>query len=116
MNNELVPSTLKRRHSNITIRTAEHLSYCRAVASSPKVLDNVLEQALVDNGLQGLPSQIFKMDETEMPLDPDLPRVVAGKGQKHVSCVHYWQQSANHCCSCMQCSRLCTSCHGYFLP
>ena len=32
--------SFKRRHSNITIRTAEHLSYCRAVASSPKVLDS----------------------------------------------------------------------------
>ena len=82
--------SFKRRHSNITIRTAEHLSYCRAVASSPKVLDSyydVLEQALVDNGLQDSPSQIFNMDETGMPLEPDLPRVVAGKGQKHVSCI-----------------------------
>ena len=82
--------SFQRRHSNVTIRSAEHLSYSRAIASSPEVLDHyydVLEQALVDNELQNSPSQIFNMDETGMPLEPDFPRVVAGRGQKHVSCI-----------------------------
>jgi len=82
--------SFKRRHPNITVRTAEHLSYCRAVACSPEILDNyydLLEQTLVDNKLFDSPSQIFNMDETGMPLEPDLPRVVAGRGQQHVACI-----------------------------
>ena len=82
--------SFQRRHSNVTIRHAEHLSYSQAIASSPEIIDHyydVLEQALVDNGLQDSPSQIFNMDETGMPLEPDLPRVIAGQGQKHVSCI-----------------------------
>jgi len=59
--------SFKRRHPNITVRTAEHLSYCRTVACSPEILDNyydLLEQTLVDNKLFDSPSQIFNMDAT----------------------------------------------------
>ena len=82
--------SFQRRHSDVTIRSAERLSYARAVSSSPEIVDHyydVLEQTLVDNELQSSPSQVFNMDETGMPLEPDLPLVIAGKGEKHVSCI-----------------------------
>ena len=68
----------------------QHLSYCRAVASSPEIIHryyDLLEQTLLDNNLFNSPSQIFDMDETGLPLEPDLPLVVVVKGQKHVVCV-----------------------------
>ena len=82
--------SFQRRHPDVTIRRAEHVSYARAVSSSPEIIDhyyNVLEQTLVDNELQSSPSQVFNMDETGMPLEPDLPHVIAAKGEKHVSCI-----------------------------
>ena len=53
----------KRRHSNITIRSPEHLSYCRAVASSSDIIDryyDLLEQTFLDTDLFGSPAQIFR--------------------------------------------------------
>ena len=46
--------SFQRRHSDVTIRSAEHLSYAHAVSSSPETIDqyyDVLEQTLVDNEL-----------------------------------------------------------------
>ena len=43
--------------------------------------------------LLGKPSQIFNMDETGMPLDPNPPFVVAPVGAKHVSCMRTGDKS-----------------------
>ena len=61
-----------------------------AVSSSPEIINHyfdLLESTIIDNYLLGKPSQIFNMDETGMPLDPNPPFVVAPVGAKHVSCM-----------------------------
>jgi len=82
--------SFRRRHPKLTLRTADLLSYARAMASDPETIGNyfdLLEHTLVENDLLDKPAQIFNMDETGMPLDPSPPRVVARRGQKHPSAV-----------------------------
>ena len=79
-------SSFKRRHGQLTVRAAEPLSYSRAVASSPQIISryyDILEQTLLDNDLVDKPTQIYNMDETGMPLDPHLTKIVSIKGTKH---------------------------------
>ena len=48
----------------------------------------MLEATLTDNGLVGKPAQIFNMDETGIPLDPNPSSVIAPVGySSHVSCM-----------------------------
>ena len=80
--------SFRNRNPNMILRTSESLSYIRAVSSSPEIINHyfdLLESTIVDNCLLGKPSQIFNMDETGMPLDPNPPFVVAPIGAKHVS-------------------------------
>ena len=66
--------SFRKRHPELVLRTAEPLSYARAVCSSDGILDayyDMLEATLTDNGLVGKPGQIFNMDETGMPVDPN---------------------------------------------
>ena len=60
------------------------------MCTSDEILDtyfDMLEATLTDNGLIGKPVQIFNMDETGMPLDPNPSSVIAPVGYKHVSCM-----------------------------
>ena len=57
----------RRRHPEVALRTAAPLSYARAVASNPDIIDayyDLLECIFVDNDLLDKPSQIFNLDET----------------------------------------------------
>ena len=72
------------------LRTADPLSYIRAMCTSEEILDtyfDMLEANLTDNSLLGKPAQIFNIDETGMPLDPKPFSVIALVGCKHVSCM-----------------------------
>ena len=78
--------SFKKRHPEITLRSAEPLAYARAVASNPAVLDryyDILEHALTENDLMDKPCQIFNCDETGMPLSPQPTKVVTAKGERH---------------------------------
>ena len=80
--------SFRKRHPDLVLRIAESLSYARAVCSSDDILDayyDMLEATLTDNGLVGKPMQVFNMDETGMPLDPNPASVIAPVGSKHVS-------------------------------
>ena len=82
--------SFRKRHPDLVLRTAESLSYVRAVCTSDEILDtyfDMLEATFTDNGLIGKPVQIFNMDETGMPLDPNPSSVIAPVGYKHVSCM-----------------------------
>ena len=88
--------SFRNRHPNMVLRTSEPLSYIRAVSSSPEIINHyfdLLENTIADNSLLGKPSQIFNMDETGMPLDPNPPFVVAPVGTKHVSCMRTGDKS-----------------------
>ena len=76
----------RKRHPEISLRQAEPLSYARAAANNPKVIEayfDLLEQTIAVNGLAHRPGQIFNCDETGMPLTQKPSKVVAGVGQKH---------------------------------
>ena len=78
--------SFRRRHPNITLRTAELVSHSRGLSGHPEVLMryfDLLEQTLKENDLLSEPSLIYNIDETGLPLDPKHPMVVAKKGQKH---------------------------------
>ena len=74
------------RHEELTVRTAERLAYCRAVATDQAILNSyfdLLEQTLTDNDLLSAPSRIFNVDETGFPLEHKPEKVVVAKGCKH---------------------------------
>lgn len=80
--------SFKKRHPTLTLRTAACVSYARAVSSSPEILAmycDLLEKTLMENKLDGKPTQIFNVDETGFPLDPAPPLVIARVGSKYVS-------------------------------
>ena len=104
--------SFRNRHPNIVLRTSEPLSYVRAVSSSPEIINhyfNLLESTVIDNNLLGKPSQIFNMDETGMPLDPNPPFVVAPVGAKHVSCMRTGDKSQITVIACFNAA-------GYAMP
>ena len=95
--------SFRKRHPDLVLRTAEPLSYVRAVCTSDEILDtyfDMLEATLTDNGLVGKPVQIFNMDETGMLLDPNPSSVITPVGYKHVSCMRSGDKtdSDNGCC------------------
>ena len=54
------------------------------------------------NNILDKPAQVFNLDETEMPLDPQPPKVVTLKGVKHVTSVSTGNKSqitVLSCCS-----------------
>ena len=97
--------SFRRQHPKLTLRITAPVSYARAMASDPEVIDNysdLLECTLCDNDLMDKPAQIFNLDETGMPLDPSPPLVVARHGQKHPSAVGSGDKSqitVFSCCS-----------------
>ena len=104
--------SFRRRHPKLTLRTAAPVSYARAMASDPEIINkyyDLLECTLCDNDLMDKPSQIFNLDETGMPLDPSPPLVVARCGQKHPSAVGSGDKSQITVLSCC-------SAAGYALP
>ena len=78
--------SFRRRHKDITLRSAEKLSYIRSIASSPDILDryyDLLQTTLEQNDLLEKPCQIWNLDESGMPLDPTPLKVACAKGAKH---------------------------------
>ena len=74
------------RHPMLTLRTPATLSISRANATDPVVIDSYfdeLERALEENGLTDKPCQIFNMDETGVPLDPNPLKIVTWRGHKN---------------------------------
>ena len=56
--------SFRRRHPNLTLRTASPLSYARVMGSDPTVISkyyDLLERTLSDNNLLDKPSQIFNL-------------------------------------------------------
>ena len=78
--------SFRARHPEVTLRHAEPLSYARAAASNPEIINryfDLLEDVIKVNGLSKRPGQIFNCDETGMPLSHTPPKVIAQVGQKH---------------------------------
>ena len=101
--------SFRRRHPKLTLRTAAPMSYARAMASDPDVINNYYDLLECTLNLMDKPAQIFNLDETGMPLDHSPPRVVARCGQKHPSAVGSGDKSQITVLSCC-------SAAGYVLP
>ena len=79
-------SGFSKRHPEITVRSAEKLAHCRAVATDQNVMDayfELLEEILRENNLLSSHGQIFNVDESGFPLEPKPEAVVAERGCKH---------------------------------
>ena len=53
-----------KRHGTLTLRTAEPLSYTRAVCSQPEIFNHyydLLHQTLIEHDLADKPNQIFNL-------------------------------------------------------
>ena len=77
-----------KRHPQLTLRVAVPLSYARAMASDPEVIDryfDMLEDCLQSNGLLNKAPCIFNCDETGVPLDPKCMKIVDKVGSKNPS-------------------------------
>ena len=104
--------SFRRRHPNLTLRTASPLSYARVMGSDPTVIRkyyDLLERTLSDNHLLDKPAQIFNLDETGMPLNPSPPLLVATRGLKNHSAVGSGDISQITVLACCSAS-------GYVLP
>lgn len=77
-----------KRHPQLTLRVAVPLSYARAMASDPEVIDryfDMLEDCLQSNGLFNKAPCIYNCDETGVPLDPKCMKVIDEVGSKNPS-------------------------------
>lgn len=62
----------RSRHQELSIRTAERLAYCRAIASNLDTLNlylEMLQHTLIENDMLNEANQIFNCDESGFPLD-----------------------------------------------
>ena len=92
----------RRRHPNLSLRTATPVSYARMVGSDPRIIAkyfNLLKHSLVDNRIRDKPSQIFNLHETGMPLNPSSPCVVTAHGTKNPSAIASGDKTQIACCS-----------------
>jgi hypothetical protein len=74
------------RHPNITVRSAEPVSYVRIISTRPEIIEryfDLLEDTFNEYNFHENPCVIFNMDETGMSLNPKTPQVVSVKGSKH---------------------------------
>jgi hypothetical protein len=78
--------SFKRRHPQLTLRTAEPVSYARLLGTRREILEryfDLLELTFNEYDFHNNPCSIFNMDETGMPLNPIAPKVVVPKGTKN---------------------------------
>ena len=76
-----------KRHSELSLRCSDPLSYCRSRAVCKESLEyyfTLLKQTLEQKDLMDRNACIYNMDETGMPLDSKQLKRVAPKGLKKV--------------------------------
>ena len=76
------------RHPQVTLKSAVPLSYARAMATDPAVINNYydeLERVLKSNDIFDRPGNVFNCDETGLPLCPKCPKIVDQIGSKNPS-------------------------------
>ncbi|XP_019851199.1 PREDICTED: uncharacterized protein LOC109581489 isoform X18 [Amphimedon queenslandica] len=94
-----------KRHPQMTLKMAMPLSYVRAAATDPVILNkyfDTLEETLTDNDILNRPVHIFNCDETGMPLNPKCLKIVDKKGSKNPSYItsNTKAQVTVHACTC----------------
>jgi len=77
------------RWPKLTLQKGDALAVSQAhavTATNLKEYYDLLKATLEEHGHMNLPSRIYNMDESGMPLDHKPPKVVACKGMKKVHC------------------------------
>ena len=100
------------RHPSIVLRTPAHLSIARAKATDPEVFSHyfdLLESTLCEHDLLDKPSQLFNMDKTGVPLNPDLLKAFLKRGTKNPVSVSSGDKSQMTVVGCV-------SAAGYCIP
>ena len=77
----------RERWPKLTLRKGDSFSMAREKMTSYEIFNDyfdLLEETLEKHGLKDKPSQIYNCDESGMPLEHKLPRVISIKGTKKV--------------------------------
>ena len=78
----------RKRHPNLTLKSAMPLTYARAMTTDSDVFHryyDMLEETLKSNGIFDNPTHIFNCDETGLPLSPKSLKIVDQMGSKYPS-------------------------------
>ena len=70
----------RKRHPNLTLKSAMPLTYARAMATDSDVFHHyydMLEETLKSNGIFDNPTHIFNCDETGLPYGPEMINIAA---------------------------------------
>ena len=81
-------NSFRKRHPQLTVRSASCLAYNGAIAQDPEIISNyfhLLEETLLQNGLLDEATQIFSCDESGFPLDHKPGKVICQRGLKELS-------------------------------
>lgn len=98
--------------SHLSLRKGDATANVRMDCLNKKAIDDyfsLLKDVLIQNELMNLPGQIYNVDETGMPLNNKVPKIVTRRGHKKSSMPHIWEQKSNH-------SIGCASATGHALP
>ena len=105
-------NSFRKRHPQLTVRTASHLSYVRAIAHDPEVFQkyfDLLEETLVKNKLMHEPERIFNCDESGFPLEHKPGKLIGVRGQKDLHTTTVGEKAQLTVLACVSAS-------GYALP
>ena len=105
-------SSFQKRHPKLSLRSAESLSYARAVAEDPEILNmyyDLLERTLQDNNLLGTPHLLFNCDETGFSLEHKPGKLIGVKGMKHLNATTSGDKAQMTVLACVSAS-------GYSMP
>ena len=103
--------SFKSRHKEVVLRTPETLTHSRIAGASPDQLEkyfDLLEKTISEYDLDGHPCQIFNLDESGFPLNPNAPEVISRRGEKHPSVITGERGQVTVLC--------CVNAGGYSLP
>lgn len=105
-------NSFRKRHPQLTVRTASRLSYVRAIAHDPDVFKNyfdLLEDTLVMNKLMHEPARIFNCNESGFPLEHKPGKLIGMRGQKDLHTTTSGEKAQLTVLACVSAS-------GYALP
>ena len=81
-------NSFKKRHPQLTLRTASRLAYSRAVTNDPEVIENyfdLLEETLRQNGILDQPTQLFNCDESGFSMDHKPGKLIGLKKERFLN-------------------------------
>ena len=80
-------SRFRQRWPQLRLRKGDLFPLVRMEITNVEVFDsyfNLLEETLLEHGIKDKPAQIYNCDESGMPLEHKMPKVIALKGAKKV--------------------------------